>query len=48
MRWSEREREREMETVFTSWQNIKLGKFLLSDSILANLLFNFGFLVSMN
>ena len=40
--------EREMETVFTSWQNIKLGKFLLSDSILANLLFNFGFLVSMN
>ena len=44
----EREREREMETVFTSWQNIKLGKFLLSDSILANLLFNFGFLVSMN
>ena len=34
--------------LFTSWQNIKLRNFLLSPSILANLLLNFGFLPCFN
>ena len=42
------EEQRRNYLLFTSWQNIKLGNFLLSPSILANLLFNFGFLHCLN